>query len=75
MKDDVYTINTTLKIQGSVLIELENYLKNNFELIDFKIVPNTEKLYNNDKTFKKLVKQIKELQRLKHDYIMKHNEI
>ena len=71
-KDDTYTINTTLKIKGGDVVEFENYLNHSFNLIDFKIVPNTEELYNTDPKFKKMVKQIKDLQRIKHDYIMKY---
>lgn len=71
-KDDTYTINTTLKVKGGDVVGLENYLNHTFDLIDFKIVPNTEELYKTDNQFKKIVKQIKELQKIKHDYIMKN---
>ena len=69
---DTFTINTTLKIQGSILTEFENYLYANFEVVGFRILPNTERLYEEDDVFKKLVKMEKEARVAKEKYINSH---
>ncbi len=67
------TINVTLKLHKSEVINFENWLRKNIEVIDFTHLPDTEQLYLNDPIFKKLVKQKKDLQRTTWEYIMKNN--
>ena len=69
------TINITLKIPESIITDLENYYKNNpnCDLISFKIIPETEKLYENDPIFRKLVKLEKDARRQKEIYINDNN--
>jgi len=67
------TINITLKIDEHDLLNFENWLRQNLEVIDLKILPSTEELYNNDEHFKKLVKGVKSAQRLRDKYINEHN--
>lgn len=71
----IRTINTTIKLKHSLVLELEDFLRSHAELevISFKVVPSTEKLYNEDKYFKKLVKDIKTLNDIKERYINKNN--
>lgn len=69
-----YTINTTFKIKGKNIHPFENELRNNFTVIDYRVVPNTEYLYENDKVFQKLVKKEKQSRKEKQDYIQKHNK-
>ena len=74
MKEKEFTINTTLKIKGINLIGLENSLRHDFNVIDFKIIADTEDLYAKDEAFKKLVKVKKEATKNCELYINKHNE-
>lgn len=67
------TVNITLKVDSLILTKLENYLNDNFELIDFSVIPDTEKMYLEDKNFQKLVKQRRDLKNQIIDYIYKNN--
>jgi len=71
-KEDIVTINTTFKIQAGSLVELENWLYANLDVVGFRIVPNTEKLYEEDAMFKKLVKIEREARVAKEKYINNH---
>ena len=55
------------------VIALEEWLEQNYKLINFKVVTDTNKLYEDDATFRKLVKAVKETQRIKDIYINDHN--
>ena len=67
------TVNITLKVNDSDLTSLESDLRGFTQVIDFRIVADTERLYKEDNTFKKLVKAKKELSNQILDYINKHN--
>lgn len=71
----IRTINTTIKLKSCFIQELEDFLRSRDELdvISFRVVSETEKLYNEDKYFKKLVKDIKTLNDIKEKYINKNN--
>ena len=72
---DVVTINTTFKVEAKELTSFELELRQVVDVIDFKIISDTEKLYRTDKTFKKLVKAKKEATKQCELYINRHNEI
>lgn len=65
--------NITLKIKDENVLELEKTLNIYFDVISFKILPDTEKMYEENTTFKKLVKGVKDAQRLRDKYINDHN--
>ena len=67
------TVNLTLKIDDTNLTDFESWLRNQLEVIDVQIVPNTKQMYLKDVHFKKLLKQKKDLQRTTWNYIMKNN--
>ncbi len=69
------TINITMKVPEGVVTSLENYYNDHehCELVGFKIIPNTEKLYESDATFKKLVKEVRKAQELRDIYINEYN--
>ena len=67
------TINITLKIDDVDLINFESWLNQQLEVISFKIMPNTEKLYETDEYFKNIVKQVKKAQKIRDKYINEHN--
>ena len=69
VKTDTVTVNTTFKIDAGNLVELENWLYANLDVVGFRIVPNTEKLYEEDDMFKKLVKIEREARVAKEKYI------
>jgi hypothetical protein len=71
--DDILTINCTLKILACDLHTLEHKLRANYEVIDYKILPKTEKLYKEDSHFKKLVKAVSSSQKVRDAYINQHN--
>lgn len=68
-KNDIVTVNTTFKIEAGNLVELENWLYANLDVVGFRIVPNTEKLYEEDAVFKKLVKIERDARIIKEKYI------
>lgn len=72
-KKDVNLLNITLKVSNENLVPLENYLKDNFNLIDFSIVADTSKMYEKDNTFKKIVQESKKIKDIRLDYINNHN--
>ena len=63
------TINITLKINKHELVDFESWLGNNLEVISFKTIPNTEKMYKESEHFKKLVNREKQARREKEVYI------
>jgi hypothetical protein len=72
---DIVTINTTFKVEAKELSGFEWELRQVVDVIDFKIISDTEKLYRTDKTFKKLVKAKKEATKQCELYINRHNDI
>ena len=72
---DIVTINTTFKVEAKELSGFEWELRQVVNVIDFKIISDTERLYRTDKTFKKLVKAKKEATKQCELYINRHNEI
>jgi len=67
------TVNITLKINPHELTNFESWLRNNLEVVSFKILPDTKKLYETDATFKKLVKAVKTSQTIRDKYINNKN--
>lgn len=67
------TVNITLKIESEQVLNFEHWLRQNTDVIDFKILPDTEKLYETDPTFQKLVKAVKTAQKQRDLYINEKN--
>lgn len=67
------TVNITLKLKNHNVTDLENWLNDKFTLISFSHLQNTDKMYQEDKVFKKVLKQYKDIKRIKDDYILKNN--
>jgi len=67
------TINMTFKMEETEIINFENWFRQHQKVIDFKILPETEELYEKDEHFKKLVKGVKTAQKLRDEYINNHN--
>ena len=71
--EDKITVNITLKLRNKDVSGLENWLNNNYNLISFEHLQDTSKMYVEDKTFKKLVKDSSDLKKKRLDYIIKNN--
>ena len=67
------TVNVTLKVLAKDAVPLENYLNNHFDLISFEHLTDTKNMYKEDKRFKEIVKQSKDLKNLRLKYIMDNN--
>lgn len=67
------TVNATFKIDEFQLTEFESWFRNHYNVIDLKILPETEELYLNDPVFKKLVKNEKLAKKRRDEYINKMN--
>ena len=71
------TVSVVLKLRDAEQSHyFEKHLRNMFfdgEVISYSNLPNTEKLYESSTTFKKLVKGVKDAQRLRDNYIHKNN--
>lgn len=67
------TINMTFKMDQENIVRFESWFRQQEEVIDFRIIPDTSKLYEEDSNFKKLVKAVKDAQRVRDIYINEHN--
>ena len=67
-------VNLTIELSGDKeIFEFEGWLRQYVNVIDFRILPDTDKLYDNDTNFRKLVKAVKEAQRERDVYINERN--
>lgn len=73
MREKEYTINTTFKCVGEHLHSLEHQLRDAVMVIDFKIITDTNELYQNDEHFRNLVKAEKKARVIKEKYINDKN--
>jgi hypothetical protein len=73
MREQEYMINTTFKVKGKSINVIENHLLENTNLISYKTVIDTDNMYKEDATFKKMVKDEKLRRKAKEDYINKNN--
>lgn len=67
------TVNATFKLLGRDLVPFENSMRNCVNVVDYRVVPNTDYLYENDEVFRKLVKKESIARKEKQDYINKNN--
>lgn len=72
MKFKNLKVSFTINISEEDFIEAEKFLYNNFDVKDFRILPNTENLYETDKAFQKLISEKKKASRVINEYINKH---
>lgn len=59
--DDI-KVNITLEIDAHNLTNFEYWLRQQVNVLDFRIVPDTSDLYEKDERFKKLSKAVKSAQ-------------
>lgn len=68
------TVSITLKINEHELLNFESWLRQQLEVVSFKIIPDTEELYKNDVYFQNIVKNVKKAQTIRDKYINEHNK-
>lgn len=66
-------VNLTIEMDSSEVVNFENWMRNNVNVKDFRIVPDTKELYENDKTFQRLCKAVTDAKRTKSIYINNKN--
>ena len=66
-------VNITLSIEDYNLVQFENWMRENVDVKDFRVVPNTKELYENDKTFQRLCKAVTDAKKIKSIYINDNN--
>lgn len=74
IEEDYRTFNATFKVSGVNENEVENMIRHYTTVVDYRVLPNTEKLYNDNESFKKLVKKKQQISKEISDFINKHNE-
>jgi len=68
------TINLTVRLRDDEHIyNFEKFIRNEVEVVDFKILPDIKELYEKDDHFKKIVKGVKNAQLIRDRYINDHN--
>ena len=76
-KEDVNAFNVTFKTTNEVYVFVMNWMRSypsDIEIISEEILPDTNELYQNDRTFQKMVKDFKKMKNDKLDYILKNNK-
>ncbi len=68
-------INITLELENDEQVyHFEAFLRQQVKVISFNILPDTKNMYEEDKTFQKLVKAEKDAKKTKAIYINNHNQ-
>ena len=65
-------VNIVLKLEEKYLVRLEDELRGVFEVVSYRVLPDTQELYENSPTFRSLVKKRKEIQEEIDIYINEH---
>lgn len=68
------TINITLKVERSKVIELRRFLDSELTVLEFKVMPDTQKMYEEDETFQMLSKIKKKAKIEVEKYINDNNQ-
>ena len=68
-------VNITIDgLTNDETFHLEKMLRKHYEVIDFKVLPDTQKLYDKDPVFQKIVKGIRDAQRIRDRYINENRD-
>ena len=67
------TVNITLEIEESQVLNFEYWLRDQLKVISFRIVPDTNELYENDAYFRNIVKNVKKATEIRDIYINENN--
>lgn len=67
-------VNLTIELRDEEQIyHFEKMIKKEVKVVDFRILPDTKKLYDNDEQFRKILKGVKTAQKVRDKYINDHN--
>jgi hypothetical protein len=64
----IQKLNITIEIDDYENPYFERWLRNNLNVLDFMVVPDTSDLYKNDPVFKKLSKCVKDAKKARDRY-------
>lgn len=71
-KEDENTFSITFKTTNDGYAYILSFIESHTNLISDKVLPNTQTIYDTDEVFKKLVKNVKNAQRQRDEYINKN---
>ena len=69
MKNIERTVSVTFKMFNSEILSFESWFRQQQEVISLRILPETETMYEEDKTFQRLVKDVKKANKARDIYI------
>jgi|TARA_R110002153_G_scaffold16909_4_gene59271 DNA-binding transcriptional regulator LsrR (DeoR family) len=61
-------INITIEMESLEVVNFERWLRENVNVKDFTVIPDTNELYQNDNTFKSLCKKVSDAKRVRDSY-------
>ena len=67
------TVNLTIKMPEDEAVKFKRFLEEYVEIVDFRILPDTNKMWEEDEAFKLLCKAEKKAKEVKGKYINEHN--
>ena len=65
-------VNIVLKLRDEDLVPFEYELRDLFEVVSYRVLPDTQELYDNKPAFRNLVNKRKEIQEEIDNYINEH---
>ncbi len=65
-------ISAVFEVKTSLVVHTENWMDEVFDLISYRIIPDTQELWETSLRFKSLVKQRKQIQEEIDKYINEH---
>ena len=72
---EIMTVNITIEgLTDEQSFHLDKMLRKHYEVKDYKVLPDTSKLYDNDPVFRKILKGIKDSQLVKDRYINENRD-
>ncbi len=67
------TINITVKLHEHQVVKFQQFIEEHVEVLDFKILPDTQKMWDEDEVFQSIVKEQKKHNKLVSKYINDNN--
>jgi hypothetical protein len=67
------TINITVKLSKHQVVKFQQFIEEHVEVLDFKILPDTQKMWDEDEVFQSIVKEQKKHNKLVSKYINDNN--
>ena len=61
-------INITIEMESLEVVNFERWMRENVNVKDFTIIPDTNELYNTDPVYKKRCKDVSDAKRLRDNY-------